>query len=196
MRKIGRNKQNGMFVIEFALGFIVLFMFTMLIFETCRLTYICSVLDYATAEAARDARVQLEKSKKFSEYKLANCDSDYKDDPKKLQECHRVQKMAGNDLAIWYYAFIKENATPLWKIFTSENDYSLSVVPYKSPQDYVSGKAYKGQKMWDEAALAEYTVTYTYSPIMFRWSFTERPITRRLLIVQDTAMFRSKLKGE
>ena len=196
MKTTSFKKQKGVFVIEFALGFIVLFMFTMLIFETCRLTYICAVLDYSTAEAARDARVQLTKNTKSNEYKGVNCATAYRDTPQKMAECQRVQKMAGNELAVWYYAYIKENAGPLWHIFTSESDYQLSVTAYMSPQDYVLGKAYKGFNMWDDAVLAEYTTTYTYRPTMFRWSFLEQPITRKLLIVQDTAILREKFRGK
>lgn len=191
-----RKRQKGVFAIEFALGFIVLFMFTMLIFETCRLTYICSVLDYATAEAARDARVQLQKNEKFKDYQSANCAQDYKDQPEKMRECFRIQNMYGNELAIWYYAFIKENSTALMRIFSIKNDIELDVKPYLNPDDYSKDIIYTGPNVWSKATLAEYEVTYTYRPLMFRWNVFEYLITRRLLIVQDTALFRGQLKGE
>ena len=195
MKKLLKRRQKGVFVVEFAIGFIVLFMFTMLIFETCRLTYICSVLDYATAEAARDARVQLQKNDKFKEYKSADCSLDYKDQPSKMEECFRVQSMLGNELAIWYYTFLKENSTTLLKIFTSQSDFELDVKPFLNPAAYAKGDVYSGTNAWSEATLAEYEVTYTYHPLMFNKEAFGYPITRRLLIVQDTALFRDQLKG-
>jgi|GEM_PF-1490095 len=197
MKKPLKRRQKGVFAIEFALGFIVLFMFTMLIFETCRLTYICSVLDYATAEAARDARVQLQKNEKFNEYKgVQDCAKVYEGKPDKIAECNRVKNMAGNELAIWYYSFLKENSTTLLKIFTSQSDFELDVKPFLNPTTYANGQVYSGKNAWSKATLAEYEVTYTYRPMMFRGNAFEYPITRRLLIVQDTALFRDKLKGE
>ncbi|MDC5849843.1 pilus assembly protein [Vibrio europaeus] len=197
MRKPLKRRQKGVFAIEFALGFIVLFMFTMLIFETCRLTYICSVLDYATAEAARDARVQLQKNAKFNEYKgVKDCAKAYEGQPDKIAECNRVKNMAENELAIWYYNFLKDNSTTLLKIFTSQSDFELDVKPYLNANSYIAEQVYKGSKAWDEAKLAEYEVTYTYRPLMFRWNVFEYPITRRLLIIQDTAMFRGELSGD
>lgn len=190
MRKLCIKRQNGVFAIEFALGFIVLFMFTMLIFETCRVTYISAVLDYATAEAARDARVQLSENKEFEKYKNIKCD-DLTDEVER-SHCHRIQQMGKDQFSQWYYQFISTNAGVLWKIFTSESDYTLKVDAYLDPVHYE--KNIKSTN-WNKATIAEYTVTYTYKPMMFKWSFLESKITRKLLAVQDTALFREKLKG-
>ncbi|EOU2462853.1 TadE/TadG family type IV pilus assembly protein [Vibrio navarrensis] len=189
------TRQRGVVSIEFALGFITLFMFTMLLFEVARLTYICSVLDYATAEAARDARVQLQKNKQLNAYQGKDCQRAYKGNEEAIHECQRVQSMQGNELAIWYYAFLKDNATTLMKVFSSQGDFQLQVTPYKDPQAYVAGQIYRGSNMWDHATLAEYQVIYTYRPLMLPSTLGAMPITRRLLVVQDTALFRANLKG-
>ena len=189
------KRQRGVVAIEFSIGFIALFLFTMLIFETARVTYINSVLDYATAEAARDSRVQQEENtNKDYNYKDKNCSVDYEGDPLKIAECERIQKMAGKQQAIWFYDFIKDNAGPLWAVFTSESDYELAVTLYRDAKDYAVKTIYKGDKPWDEAMLAEYEVTYTYRPTIFPASFAEAEITRRLLIIQDTALYRKKLE--
>lgn len=188
-------RQRGVLSIEFALGFIALFTFTMLLFEVARLTYICSVLDYATSEAARDARVQLQKNRQMNNYQGQDCERDYAGNEAAMRECRRVQGMKGNDLAIWYYAFFKDNATTLFKIFSSESDFQIQVTPYLDPQAYAAGQVYRGKDMWDHATLAEYQVTYTYRPLMLSSALSAMPITRRLLVVQDTALFRANLKG-
>ncbi|MGF1691813.1 TadE/TadG family type IV pilus assembly protein [Photobacterium kagoshimensis] len=184
------KRQKGVFAIEFALGFFVLFMFTMLIFETCRVTYIAAVLDYATAEAARDARVQLKKNEEFKKYEHINCD-EIKEESEK-NHCKRVKKIGKDQFSQWYYQFISSNAGVLWKVFTSESNYELKVRAYLDPSHYENNLETSN---WDKATIAEYTVTYTYRPIMFRWSFAESKITRKLLAIQDTALFREKLKG-
>ncbi|MDC5805646.1 pilus assembly protein [Vibrio europaeus] len=198
MKKPLKRRQKGVFAIEFALGFIVLILFTMLIFETCRLTYICSVLDYATAEAARDARVQLQKNEdeKFNEYKgKTDCAKAYEGEPDKIAECRRIKSIAENELAIWYYSFLQENSTTLLKFFTSQSDFELDVKPFLNANEYIAEQIYSGSRAWDEAKIAEYEVTYTYRPLMFHRDAFGYPITRRLLIIQDTAMFREELNG-
>ncbi|KMV29228.1 hypothetical protein AB733_19190 [Photobacterium swingsii] len=184
------TSQKGVFAIEFALGFVVLFMFTMLIFETCRVTYIAAVLDYATAEAARDARVQLKENEEYKKYEFTDCDTLSNSSEK--DHCLRVKQIGKDQFSQWYYKFISTNAGVLWDVFTSASDYSIHVDAYLSPVDFASNKKTTD---WNKATLAEYTVTYIYRPLILQASFAEMPITRKLIAIQDTALFREKLKG-
>ncbi len=52
-----RQKQKGVFSIEFALGAIVLFFTTFAVFEMCRFIYIINLTETALRESARDTRV-------------------------------------------------------------------------------------------------------------------------------------------
>ncbi|OZS41286.1 TadE/TadG family type IV pilus assembly protein, partial [Photobacterium sanguinicancri] len=125
------KRQKGVFAIEFALGFFVLFMFTMLIFETCRVTYIAAVLDYATAEAARDARVQLEKNTDLNKYMNQDCERIYKNEPEKKKTCLTVNSFSGDQFQIWFYWFVEKNGGALWQVLTSASDMKVTVKHYK-----------------------------------------------------------------
>ncbi|OAN12987.1 hypothetical protein A3K86_15055 [Photobacterium jeanii] len=174
------NKQGGVFAIEFALGFIVLFMFTMLIFEACRLTYICSVLDYTAAEAARDTRVQLNKSDDFIKYKGKNCDTDVSENEK--QKCKTIQSFSGDQFAIWFHTFINNNGGKLWQVFTARNEMTITAQHYKNLYALAANRPSSG---WNKNSVSLYQVTYKYQPIFFKWSFSDSQIKRHVLVIDE-----------
>lgn len=173
------KRQKGVFAIEFALGFIVLFMFTMLIFETCRITYICAVLDYATAEAARDARVQLRKNTQYEKYIKADC-SKLKGKDKEI--CLAIKNMNGDHFTIWFYSFINNNAGVLWSIFTSKSEMYVSGTHYKNFDDLVAGK---DSKNWKNNSFSEYKIFYQYKPLFFKSNITSNLIIRSVLVIDE-----------
>lgn len=190
MRKIRRNKQKGVFAIEFALGFIVLFMFTMLIFETCRLTYICSVLDYATAEAARDSRVQLEANNDFSDYKNVDCKEAFKDDLNKQDECEQIQNFNGDEYQVWFYSFVKKNGGSLWHVLSAADSYTIAAKHYKNLEALIKDTEKNalegdGNKYWQGNAFTLYEINYSYHPLFFKGSFLSMNIKRRALVIEE-----------
>jgi len=181
MSKLRRHKQRGVFAIEFALGFIVLFMFTVLIFEVCRLTYICSVLDYATAEAARDTRVQLHKNADFKTYHGKQCQKDFSD-AKEIKRCEAVQSYSDDQFAIWFHRLVNDNGGALWQVFTSKKDMSIQAYYYRNLADLADKRE---NTSWKRNALSRYQVTYQYQPIFFKWSFTDTEIKRHVLVINE-----------
>ncbi|SON49787.1 TadE/TadG family type IV pilus assembly protein [Vibrio tapetis] len=174
------SKQQGVFAIEFALGFIVLFMFTVLIFEVCRLTYICSVLDYASAEAARDARVQMHKNSDFEKYREKNCTD--LSDPIEIQRCKHIQSFSGDQFAFYFEQFVHDNGGKLWEVFTSKKKMEIKASHYKSLDDLDQQRI---NTSWKQNAISEYQLTYHYTPIFFKWSFTNTDITRHVLVISE-----------
>ncbi|MGF1692156.1 TadE/TadG family type IV pilus assembly protein [Photobacterium kagoshimensis] len=180
MKLSTRKKQKGVFAIEFALGFFVLFMFTVLIFEVCRLTYICSLLDYASAEAARDARVQLNKNHDFIKYKGKNCHTDV---PKnETSRCQKIQSYSGNQFAIWFHSFLSTNGGKLWQVFTASNEMFIKTRHYKNLHALAHDAS---TSSWSKNSISMYEVTYKYQPIFFKWSFSNSDIKRHVLVIDE-----------
>lgn len=175
-----RKKQDGVFAIEFALGFFVLFMFTVLIFEVCRLTYICSLLDYASAEAARDARVQLKKSEYYIKYNGKNCNIDVPNNEKNL--CKQIQSYSGNQFAIWFHSFLHQNGGMLWHLFTARNEMSIQTKHYKNLQAFTKNVPIA---TWPKNSISIYEVTYKYQPVFFKWSFSNSDIKRHVMVIDE-----------
>jgi len=176
------RRQKGVFAIEFALGFIVLFMFTMLIFETCRLTYICSVLDYATAEAARDARVQLKKNPDYAEYRGNGFDCSSLPEPKK-RECEVVQSFKGDEFQVWFHWFVEKNGGVLWKIMSAENPMAVTAKHYRNLDDLVNDNV--NSSTWKKNSFSLFEVSYFYQPIFFKWSILSTDIRRHALVIDE-----------
>lgn len=176
------KRQKGVFAIEFALGFFVLFMFTMLIFETCRVTYIAAVLDYATAEAARDARVQLNGTNEydhFYENGKINCSKVPKEEK---AVCQTIESFKGDQFSIWFYTFIKKNGGVLWQVLTSDSAMTVNAKHYKNLTDLASGTE---SKQWDKNTFSLFEVNYLYQPIFFKWSFVSSNIKRHALVIDE-----------
>ncbi|PSW07399.1 TadE family protein [Photobacterium lipolyticum] len=79
-----RQKQKGVFSIEFALGAIVLFFITFAVFELCRFIYIINLTETALRESARDTRLY-ERQQDHLDYQL------------------RFQQMFKQQGALWHY---------------------------------------------------------------------------------------------
>lgn len=178
------TSQKGVFAIEFALGFVVLFMFTMLIFETCRVTYITAVLDYATAEAARDARVQLEKNKDYERFYdkngNINCNDIPAGDDREL--CKTIKSFNGDQFSIWFFSFVEKNGGVLWNILTSKGSMAISAKHYKTLNDLVSDNQ---NSQWEKNIFSLFEVTYVYQPLFFKSSLLSTNITRQALVIDE-----------
>lgn len=174
------KKQKGVFAIEFALGFLVLFMFTMLIFEACRLTYICAVLDYTAAEAARDTRVQLHKNQDFAKYVGKNCATDVPANEK--QKCQQIQSFSNNQFTIWFQSFINEKGGKLWEVFTANNKMTVTSRHYKNLHELTIDSP---NATWKNNAISLYEVNYQYQPLFFRWSLSDSTIKRHVLVIDE-----------
>ncbi|USD67750.1 TadE family protein [Vibrio sp. SCSIO 43136] len=191
MKYLLKKKQTGVFAIEFALGFLVLFMFTMLIFETCRLTYICAVLDYTTAEAARDARVQLDSNPDFDLYKsdLFVCE-DHDLSPTDLKQCQMIKSFKGDEYQVWFYSFLLNNGGKLWEVMTAKNDFAVTAKHYKTLTDLerdrpTNSRAAKDRKNWQDNGFSLFEVNYTYQPIFFKAKWSSVLIKRSVLIIDE-----------
>lgn len=180
-----RRRQKGVFAIEFALGFLVLFMFTMLIFETCRLTYICSVLDFATAEAARDSRVQLGKNPSFEKYRDLSFKCEDSDLTKQEQkECKQIKSFNGDQFKVWFYSFIDKNGGTLWDVMSARGTISIDATHYKTRADLTADTP-RPSKTWQKNAFTLYEVEYHYKPIFFAVPGTEKTIKRHVLATDE-----------
>ncbi|MDO6543085.1 TadE/TadG family type IV pilus assembly protein [Photobacterium sanguinicancri] len=184
MNRPSISSQKGVFAIEFALGFIVLFMFTMLIFETCRVTYIAAVLDYATAEAARDARVQLEKNKDYERFYgkdgKINCDDIPAGEDREL--CKTIKSFNGDQFSIWFFSFVEKNGGVLWNILTSKGSMAISAKHYKTLDDLINDNQ---NSQWEKNTFSIFEVTYVYKPLFFKSSLLSSNITRQALVIDE-----------
>ncbi|WP_162267755.1 TadE/TadG family type IV pilus assembly protein [Photobacterium sanguinicancri] len=184
MNRPSISSQKGVFAIEFALGFIVLFMFTMLIFETCRVTYIAAVLDYATAEAARDARVQLEKNKDYERFYgkdgKINCDDIPAGEDREL--CKTIKSFNGDQFSIWFFSFVEKNGGVLWNILTSKGSMAISATHYKTLDDLINDNQ---NSQWEKNTFSIFEVTYVYKPLFFKSSLLSSNITRQALVIDE-----------
>ncbi|MGF1834980.1 TadE/TadG family type IV pilus assembly protein [Photobacterium sanguinicancri] len=184
MNRPSISSQKGVFAIEFALGFIVLFMFTMLIFETCRVTYITAVLDYATAEAARDARVQLEKNKDYERFYdkdgKINCDDIPAGEDREL--CKTIKSFNGDQFSIWFFSFVEKNGGVLWNILTSKGSMAISAKHYKTLNDLINDNQ---NSQWEKNTFSIFEVTYVYKPLFFKSSLLSSNITRQALVIDE-----------
>ena len=184
MNRPSISSQKGVFAIEFALGFIVLFMFTMLIFETCRVTYIAAVLDYATAEAARDARVQLEKNKDYERFYgkdgKINCDDIPAGEDREL--CKTIKSFNGDQFSIWFFSFVEKNGGVLWNILTSKGSMAISAKHYKTLNDLINDNQ---NSQWEKNTFSIFEVTYVYKPLFFKSSLLSSNITRQALVIDE-----------
>ncbi|MDC5856840.1 TadE/TadG family type IV pilus assembly protein [Vibrio europaeus] len=192
MRKPLKRRQKGVFAIEFALGFIVLFMFTMLIFETCRLTYICSVLDYATAEAARDARVQLKKNKELSKYNQSDFDCT-RLKPDQRTQCEKVQSFNGDEFQIWFYSFMEQKRKGvLGKILSFDSSMAIDSKHYKNRTALVNDQPNASD--WKKNAFSIFEVHYFYRPVFFPVPLFSTDIKRHVLVIDEFERHRSVKK--
>ncbi|WP_414932780.1 TadE/TadG family type IV pilus assembly protein [Vibrio europaeus] len=180
-----RRRQKGVFAIEFALGFLVLFMFTMLIFETCRLTYICSVLDYATAEAARDSRVQLRKNPSFNKYRNPNFScTDPSLSEEEQKECKLIKSFNGDEFKVWFYTFIDKNGGTLWDVLSARGAMSIDASHYKTRADLTADTP-RQSKTWQKNAFTLYEVQYHYKPVFFAVPGGDKIIKRHVLVTDE-----------
>jgi len=180
-----RRRQKGVFAIEFALGFLVLFMFTMLIFETCRLTYICSVLDYATAEAARDSRVQLRKNPSFKKYRdpsFSCTDPSLSEEEQK--ECKLIKSFNGDEFKVWFYSFIDKNGGTLWDVLSARGSMLIDATHYKTRADLTADTP-RPSKTWQKNAFTLYEVQYHYKPVFFVVPGGDKIIKRHVLVTDE-----------
>jgi hypothetical protein len=161
-------------------------MFTMLIFETCRLTYICSVLDYATAEAARDARVQLQKNQEFNEYKKPDFDcTNEKLTAEQRHQCEKIQSFNGDEFQIWFYSFIEETRKgTLGRILSFDSNMAINAKHYKNLEDLTANPPLESNN-WKKNAFSIFEVSYFYKPVFLPVPLFSSDIKRHVLVIDE-----------